>query len=67
MQPFDYRYPIDETLVQEIVRDKVKEARDCHRTALKLRQLGYPAIAEWEVFWQRKYMQEARIAKRSCA
>lgn len=59
----DKRYPIDVTIMREMERDKVREARECHHEALRFRRLGCPTIAAWEDSMARQYIREARVAK----
>lgn len=56
-------YPIDETIMRERETEAVQEARECNRTAVELRRLGYPAMAAWEFSMKRKRMRDARLAK----
>ena len=59
----DERYPVDASIMLELERKRVQEARECHHTAMQLRKHGYPAIAAWESSVARKLIVEARIAR----
>lgn len=62
----DNGYTIDASVMRDIERERVREARECHHTALQLRRYGYPAMAAWEESVARKAIREARLAKACC-
>lgn len=62
----DLRITIDRAAMVEIAIESVREARECHHTALQLRRHGHIRAAAWEEGLSRQYLRDARLAMACC-